>query len=311
MRKNKDILKILLVTLVAIFLMAGSAVVFLAGHRRNVEQEKRKQEAIERLESMPRNTPTPAVAVTPTPVPTATPTPTPVITIRATFNPDDYRDSWYSTDGMVSISIYDISKERISFTFSQTGGSDGTHVSEADVTAEIGGNAVPFTFTDSFGSKARGSMTFDNGQLYVSILTKEAAEGAPVSPNVNCLMKREKPQVKQPAVSPEPTVSPEQAPVKTGDYFFPESAARYLTDEEISKYSSSELELAKNEIYARHGRKFVTQRIADYFNSKSWYQGTIEPEEFDAAYNSIFNEYEAANIEKLVLWEKKKRDAGN
>ena len=88
-------------------------------------------------------------------------------------------------------------------------------------------------------------------------------------------------------------------PSKTGDYFFPDSDSRYLTDEEVSQYSSSELELAKNEIYARHGRKFVTQRISDYFNSKSWYQGTVDPDIFDAQQSSIFNEYEMANIMKI------------
>ena len=98
---------------------------------------------------------------------------------------------------------------------------------------------------------------------------------------------------------------------ETGEYFFPESSNRYLTDEEISAYSSDQLELAKNEIYARHGRQFVTDYIADYFNSKSWYQGTIDPDTFDAEQNSIFNEYELANISKIAEWEEQKASQGN
>ena len=43
----------------------------------------------------------------------------------------------------------------------------------------------------------------------------------------------------------------------------------------------------------------MTQRIADYFNSKSWYKGTVEPETFDAD-TSVFNEYEVANIQKIA-----------
>ena len=90
-----------------------------------------------------------------------------------------------------------------------------------------------------------------------------------------------------------------QTDTQTGEYFFPDSNSRYLTDEDLAPYSYDELELAKNEIYARHGRQFVTQRIADYFNSKSWYQGTVDPDTFDAQQSSIFNEYEMANIMKI------------
>ena len=115
-------------------------------------------------------------------------------------------------------------------------------------------------------------------------------------------------------LQPDPTVTPtpaEQAQntAETGEYFFPESSNRYLTDEEISAYSSDQLELAKNEIYARHGRQFVTDYIADYFNSKSWYKGTVEPETFDAD-TSVLNEYEVANIQKIADTEGKLRSEG-
>lgn len=103
----------------------------------------------------------------------------------------------------------------------------------------------------------------------------------------------------------------QQVNTQTGEYFFPESNSRYLSDEEISVYSAEQLELAKNEIYARHGRIFVTQRISDYFNSTSWYQGTIDPETFDAQQDSIFNEYEMANIQKLDEWQRMKEAPGN
>ena len=55
----------------------------------------------------------------------------------------------------------------------------------------------------------------------------------------------------------------------------------------------------------------MTQRIADYFNSKSWYQGTIDPDTFDAEQNSIFNEHELANISKIAEWEEQKASQGN
>ena len=113
----------------------------------------------------------------------------------------------------------------------------------------------------------------------------------------------------EPTATPTPSEEQPQVTAESGEYFFPESSNRYLTDEEISNYTSDQLELAKNEIYARHGRQFVTDYIADYFNSKSWYKGTVEPETFDAD-SSVFNEYEVANIQKIADTEGKLRSEG-
>lgn len=335
MRRNKDILKIVLITLIAIFLMVGIAAVLLAGHRRSLQKEQKKQEALAALEKVPTAAPspvvtiTPAATATPTPKPKATPTPTPVPTLKPAFNPDEYMDVWYSPDGLASMDIYDLNQNSVSFFFTQTN-KKGSRVSEADVTAEVAGNAAQFTFTDSFGSTASGRLIFDNGSLSAKISTISQAEGISVCPNVNAVMLRERPEMEWELEIPEPTEAPTPVPENpdpenpdpdntqggqngtlAGDYFFPESDSRYLTDEELSTYSSSDLELAKNEIYARHGRKFVTERIADYFNSKSWYQGTIDPESFDAQQESVFNEYEIANIDKIAQWEQKKRSEGN
>lgn len=307
MRNNKDVLKIILIALIAVFLMVGVSAVILAGYRKSEQKKLEKQQAMEVLDSIPRLTPTVAITATPTPLPTATPTPTVAPTIRPAFNPDVYWDSWYSQDGLVSVNVYNISLDSVSFLFTQTS-ADGSAVCEADVTAEVAGNAAQFSFTDSLGNTASGSVIFDNGQFYVHIST--SSQVGAVAPQVNGIMVRERAQVQpEPTPTPEPAATPAQS-VQTGDYYFADSDSRYLTDEELQNYSSSDLELAKNEIYARRGRQFVTQRIADYFNSKSWYQGTIDPETFDAQQSEIFNEYEIANISKIVKWENEKRSQG-
>ena len=72
-----------------------------------------------------------------------------------------------------------------------------------------------------------------------------------------------------------------------------------------------------SDLIVENGRVFmrrlgeVIHYIADYFNSKSWYQGTIDPDTFDAEQNSIFNEYELANISKIAEWEEQKASQGN
>ena len=79
----------------------------------------------------------------------------------------------------------------------------------------------------------------------------------------------------------------------SGDYILPESNTRLLTEGDLEGLSAHELMLARNEIYARHGRKFIDEQIQAYFNGKSWYNGTIEAADFDS---SVLSEIERANI---------------
>lgn len=86
---------------------------------------------------------------------------------------------------------------------------------------------------------------------------------------------------------------------KNTGYILPDSATRNYTKSELSSLSSSQLRLARNEIYARHGRKFNDKSLQDYFNNCSWYSGTVDPATFDANINSYLNSYELANL-KLI-----------
>ena len=67
--------------------------------------------------------------------------------------------------------------------------------------------------------------------------------------------------------------------------------------------TADECRLALNEIYARHGRKFNDPDYRAYFNSKSWYNGTIDPDDFDDT--ALFNKYELANRDYIIDYEKR------
>ena len=81
------------------------------------------------------------------------------------------------------------------------------------------------------------------------------------------------------------------------EYILPDSSTRYLTGTDIAGLTSEELRLARNEIYARHGRKFKDEALQAYFNSKSWYAGTIEPERFSD--DALLNDVERKNLELI------------
>lgn len=60
-----------------------------------------------------------------------------------------------------------------------------------------------------------------------------------------------------------------------GSYIFPNSGFELLTESDLKGKSAWELALGRNEIYARHGRKFQMQEFQTYFDSCSWY--TVNP----------------------------------
>lgn len=84
------------------------------------------------------------------------------------------------------------------------------------------------------------------------------------------------------------------------DYIFPDSDTQKLKKSQVLKLSRKERWIAKNEIYARHGRKFLNEELQDYFNSTSWYTGSVEAEDFD---ESVFNRVEKVNVRLLAKYE--------
>ena len=86
------------------------------------------------------------------------------------------------------------------------------------------------------------------------------------------------------------------------DYILPDSGTRKLTNSDLAGLDADELELARNEIYARAGRRFNTDYIQDYFDDKWWYVGTIEPEDFT---EDMLNDVEKYNVNFIRNYEEK------
>ena len=98
---------------------------------------------------------------------------------------------------------------------------------------------------------------------------------------------------------------PDNSPASSGDFIFPDSSTRYLSESEVrttlsgmsgSPISSSFAQDAVNEIYARHGYVFRTESIRSYYAAQPWYHadpsfgaGDLNPVE---QYNiSLFSSY--------------------
>lgn len=114
------------------------------------------------------------------------------------------------------------------------------------------------------------------------------------------------PEESQEPDAPEEPEKPEKPAqmANADDYILPDSASRYLDDEDLEDLSWKELCLARNEIYARHGRIFATAQIAQYFESQDWYEGTVPGATFDANTGAYLNQYENANADFILSYER-------
>ena len=89
--------------------------------------------------------------------------------------------------------------------------------------------------------------------------------------------------------------------VGTQDYILAGSDMRYVSKSELKDFTADQCKLARNEIYARHGRIFDDDFLRKYFSSKDWYSPSIVAADFK---ESMLNEYEIANRDLIVEYEK-------
>ncbi len=84
-------------------------------------------------------------------------------------------------------------------------------------------------------------------------------------------------------------------------YILANSSEVQLTESDLESLTKEELKIARNEIMARHGRKFKDEELQDYFDSQTWYNGTIEPDDFDPY--TILSDVEMYNVELIKKYE--------
>ena len=82
-------------------------------------------------------------------------------------------------------------------------------------------------------------------------------------------------------------------------YILPNSDVQSVTSDDLKGFTYAEAQMAINEIYARHGRKFNDSDIQEYFDSQNWYHGTIAPEDFDEA---LLSQVEKNNIDFISAY---------
>lgn len=163
----------------------------------------------------------------------------------------------------------------------------------------LGGSVLLGITGSGIAGKAKSKVSKNEISKARSAMTQEQEEEKVLVKGLD-----EKYQFTQSGASAAKNTSKEEGTdAQSGDYILPNSDTKLLTDADVSGLSAYDLYLARNEIFARHGRIFENEDLKAYFESKDWYNGTISPQEFDADITSRLSEVEQANIEMIKKYE--------
>ena len=91
------------------------------------------------------------------------------------------------------------------------------------------------------------------------------------------------------------------------DYMLEFSSQQEVTEADLSGFSLAQLRIARNEIFARHGRQFRDTALNQWFYSKEWYLNLPEkysPDDFDKIAPSPLSKLEIQNVEFISNYEK-------
>ena len=83
----------------------------------------------------------------------------------------------------------------------------------------------------------------------------------------------------------------------SGDFTFPDSSTRRLTEADIAQLGPATLRIARNEIFARKGRRFRNEELARYFSQFAWYRPVADEVQLNAI--------ERANVDLLTRAERR------
>lgn len=87
-------------------------------------------------------------------------------------------------------------------------------------------------------------------------------------------------------------------------YEITDSQNRYLDSTDLKDLHEDLLQLARSEIYARHGYICKTKELREYFYCKDWYIPSTPADAFDTA---VFNNKEQSNVELIRVYEQIKK----
>lgn len=104
-----------------------------------------------------------------------------------------------------------------------------------------------------------------------------------------------------PTVAQTESVTVPSTVAMNSEFILPDSSTRVLDKSELAGFTAEQCRLARNEIYAKHGRMFDDAGLQNYFNSRSWYHGTTPADRFS---DTMLSDIEIQNRNLIITYEK-------
>ncbi|QLE54978.1 YARHG domain-containing protein [Nostoc sp. TCL26-01] len=77
---------------------------------------------------------------------------------------------------------------------------------------------------------------------------------------------------------------------------------RPVTDADLENKDGLQLDIMRNTIFARHGRRFDTPGLQDYFNNQPWYNPTYSPKTFPT---KLLSKLEQRNVDYIAKYQER------
>ncbi|MBD2344929.1 protein kinase domain-containing protein [Anabaena subtropica] len=103
-----------------------------------------------------------------------------------------------------------------------------------------------------------------------------------------------------PPTSPSITSTPIDVNTTDNNYFW--LSQRAVTDADLNGKNGYALDIMRNSIFARHGRRFDTQGLQNYFNNQPWYNPRYSPKDFPVR---LLTRVEQRNVDYIAAYQKR------
>ncbi|MEO0684741.1 MAG: YARHG domain-containing protein [Cyanobacteria bacterium J06649_11] len=98
-------------------------------------------------------------------------------------------------------------------------------------------------------------------------------------------------------MTPEP-----QATIKSTENNFSWLSSRRVTDADLEGMNGYTLDVMRNYIFARHGRRFNNPGLQEYFDKQTWYTPKYLPQDFPS---NLLSDLERDNVNYISMYQDK------
>ncbi|QSJ19564.1 YARHG domain-containing protein [Nostoc sp. UHCC 0702] len=107
--------------------------------------------------------------------------------------------------------------------------------------------------------------------------------------------------VESPQFTPQPTIPspiPTNTSIQSDNYFW--LSQRRVTDADLDGKDGLTLDIMRNTIFARYGRRFDTPGLQEYFDNQPWYSAKHSPKEFPT---KLLSKLEQQNVDYIAKYQ--------